>query len=180
MFQFFKPHGDLEVTAMCFDHSGRRLITGSRDGWIKLWNFNNGQILRHLKKESSLETTEVMFLSIASHKYIAAVGWDRKITLFYDDPEEDESLPIKTLNAGGSIPNRSHTDDILSIDLCPPNILATASVDGSIIIWNIESGYFKSQLKEPFLDLRNKEEKPIEKVIRKLMDSSYLFIIQRE
>lgn len=32
---------------MCFDKSGRRLLTGSRDGYIKMWNFNNGQLLRY-------------------------------------------------------------------------------------------------------------------------------------
>lgn len=32
-------------------------------------------------------------------------------------------------------------------------------------MWNFESGYFKASLKEQFLDLRSKEEKPIEKII---------------
>ena len=30
---------------MAFDTTGRKLITGGRDGSIKLWNFNNGACL---------------------------------------------------------------------------------------------------------------------------------------
>jgi hypothetical protein len=43
-------------------------------------------------------------------------------------------------------------------------MLATSSVDGVILIWNMESGVLKYSLKDPFLDLRSKEEKAIEKV----------------
>lgn len=70
VFQFHKPHGEFEVTALCFDDSGRRLITGSRDGYIKMWNYNNGQILRLLKKDSCTETTDILFLGIVSFKLL--------------------------------------------------------------------------------------------------------------
>ena len=33
------------------------------------------------------------------------------------------------------------------------------------VIWNLESGYIKAVLKEPLLDLRTKQEKPVEKVL---------------
>jgi WD40 repeat protein len=57
-----------------------------------------------------------------------------------------------------------HTDDVLSMAFCPPNVLATSSIDGQIIIWNLESGHPKLSMKEPFLHLRSTEEKAIEKV----------------
>ena len=34
-----------KVTAMCFDSAGRRLITGTDDGSLKMWNFSNGACL---------------------------------------------------------------------------------------------------------------------------------------
>lgn len=46
--QFSRVHGDVEITAMAFDPTGRRLITGGRDGAIKIWNFNNGACLGEL------------------------------------------------------------------------------------------------------------------------------------
>ena len=43
--QFARAHGDARVTAMSFDASMRRLITGAEDGTVHMWNFNNGQPL---------------------------------------------------------------------------------------------------------------------------------------
>ena len=40
------------------------------------------------------------------------------------------------------------------------------------MIWNLESGYIKATMREPFLELRSKEEKPVEKV--KKMCQTYL------
>jgi WD40 repeat protein len=59
----------------------------------------------------------------------------------------------------------SHMDDMTSVAFCSPNILATSSIDGRIVLWNLESGYIKLTLEDPFLDIRSKEEKPVEKVI---------------
>ena len=53
--QFSRCHGDMELTAMTFDPSGRRLITGGRDGSLKIWNFNNGACLNVLQSKSTLE-----------------------------------------------------------------------------------------------------------------------------
>ena len=47
--QFSGCHGNHKITAMAFDLSGRRLLTGGRDGSLKFWNFNNGECLRVLK-----------------------------------------------------------------------------------------------------------------------------------
>ena len=40
IFEFHRAHDHLELTAMCFDLSGRRLITGSRDSVIKVKQAN--------------------------------------------------------------------------------------------------------------------------------------------
>ena len=56
-FTFSEAHGKAEITAMAFDTSGRRLITGARDGTIKTWNFNNGQLLQDLVKDDTTEVT---------------------------------------------------------------------------------------------------------------------------
>ena len=51
MIHFSRCHGDNEITAMVFDSSGRQLLTGGRDGTIKVWNFNNGACLLELKND---------------------------------------------------------------------------------------------------------------------------------
>ena len=53
--QFSRCHGDMELTSMTFDPSGRRLITGGRDGSLKIWNFNNGACLSVLESSFTVE-----------------------------------------------------------------------------------------------------------------------------
>jgi hypothetical protein len=49
------------MTAFAFDASGRRLITGSRDGILKMWNFNNGQMLKTMRKDNTAEVTDIFY-----------------------------------------------------------------------------------------------------------------------
>lgn len=50
VFEFSQAHNNNAVTAMSFDNTGRRLITGGRDGRLKIWNYNNGHCLKVLEK----------------------------------------------------------------------------------------------------------------------------------
>ena len=42
-----------------------------------------------------------------------------------------------------------HKEDILSVAQCPPNLLATASYDGKVIVWNMVSGHIFCHLTAP-------------------------------
>ena len=53
--QFSKVHGGSEITAMTFDPTGRRLVTGGRDGKVKIWNFNNGACLSEIEMGDNSE-----------------------------------------------------------------------------------------------------------------------------
>ena len=53
--QFSHCHGNMEITAMAFDTAGRRLVTGGRDGSLKIWNFNNGACLSVLQTKYDVE-----------------------------------------------------------------------------------------------------------------------------
>ena len=55
--QFSRCHGDAEITAMAFDGTGRRLLTGGRNGSLRMWNFNNGACLSILKSNYSIEVS---------------------------------------------------------------------------------------------------------------------------
>ncbi|KAI8996010.1 WD40-repeat-containing domain protein [Gaertneriomyces semiglobifer] len=159
-FGYGNAHGSFELTAMCFDLSRRRLITGSRDAHLKMWNFNNGQPLRNLHKPSPTETTDIIYIEMGTNKYILSVGWDRRVVIWLDDPKDFDAHPIRIMESG----HKGHQDDITSVAFCPPAMVCTASVDGTIVVWSLESGYIKHVLREPFLELRSKEEKSVEKV----------------
>lgn len=49
------PERPVEVTAMAFDGPKRRLITGSKDGTLRVWNFNNGALISELPLVDSNE-----------------------------------------------------------------------------------------------------------------------------
>ena len=70
---------------MTFDDTGRRLITGGRDGLCKLWNFNNGHCLRILRKDNAQEVSDVKYTKIYNNKFVVSVGWDRSINIYDDD-----------------------------------------------------------------------------------------------
>lgn len=70
---------------MAFDDSGRRLITGGRDGLARVWNFNNGHCLKILIKDQNLEINDVKYIRVYNNKFIVTVGWDRCINVYDDD-----------------------------------------------------------------------------------------------
>jgi WD40 repeat protein len=159
----FSVETEAEMTAMTFDLTHRRMLTGSRDGVIRMYNFNNGQLLQLMKKTKRAEVTHICYMEVGRHRYIAAVGWDRRISLFPDEPGNFNTEPIREIH-GENGSSRSHQDDIISMDFCPPSMVATAGIDGLILIWNVESNQCKAVLRDPFLDLRNQEERAVEKV----------------
>ena len=70
---------------MTFDDTGRRLITGGRDGTCKIWNFNNGHCLRILKKENNQEVSDVKYTKIYNNKFICIdpnPRWHDDIVIF--------------------------------------------------------------------------------------------------
>ncbi|KAJ3375003.1 WD repeat-containing protein 49 [Allomyces arbusculus] len=159
-FQFNQVHGELEITAMCFDNSGRRLITASRDGVIKIWNFNNGQLLRKCFKNNTAEVSAVLFVEVQANKYVIAVGWDHKISVFLDSPEDFECWPLREISDA----HRGHHEDILCVAMAPPSLLATGGLDGLIVAWNIESGTWRANMKDPFLEYKSLECKAVEDI----------------
>ncbi|KAJ1340618.1 hypothetical protein BSLG_004712 [Batrachochytrium salamandrivorans] len=168
-FRFSNAHGKSEITAMAFDTSGRRLATGGRDGTIKIWNFNNGQLLQDLVKKDKTEVTGLAFVDMRDSIYFVATGWNREITMFIDDPNSLTLYPkfVWPDPAFNGSNSRWHQDDILSMVFCLPNMLATSSYDGEIIICNLHSGHVLHRLspvrKES--DMRKLERKSIDKVL---------------
>lgn len=42
-------HQGEQITCMCFDLTEKRLITGGRDGYVRIWNHNSGACLKKLE-----------------------------------------------------------------------------------------------------------------------------------
>ncbi|KAH3841539.1 hypothetical protein DPMN_115005 [Dreissena polymorpha] len=205
IFEYGDAHGDAAITCMTFDKCGRRLITGGRDGLIRIWNYNNGHCLKILQRAPKItedqeksdeegepktleeiralrkkrnkvkygivqaiepqqpmkvdsleeeddneEICDLTYVEMNRNKYIVGVGWDRRINIYSDDITDNTIHHVQhPLPKWHDDLIRGHTEDILSVAQCPPNMLATASYDGQIIVWNMVSGHIFANLKAP-------------------------------
>ncbi|XP_071353298.1 cilia- and flagella-associated protein 337 isoform X2 [Trachinotus anak] len=137
------------ITCMTFDLKGRRLITGGTDGCLKIWNFNNGQCLKTLKKNSEChEVCDCIFLKVYRNCYVMSVGRDRKIDIYPDIPEDLHHVQRPQPSWQDDLKN-GHNEDILCVAQCPPTLLATGSYDGEILVWNVVSGRIQCRFVSP-------------------------------
>ncbi|XP_069035623.1 cilia- and flagella-associated protein 337 isoform X2 [Lepisosteus oculatus] len=122
------PGRGVEVTAMAFDGPKRRLITGSKDGSLRLWNFNNGACLFELPKLHDSEVTGILYIN----QRIYVSSWSKRV-IWYLDSKEDDEMEYRQWNC-------YHSEDIFSMDAHSHKLLVTASYNGDIMVWNIDSG----------------------------------------
>ncbi|XP_010622262.1 uncharacterized protein LOC104862195 [Fukomys damarensis] len=147
--EFTGAHGHAGITCLTFDSSGRRLITGGRDGCLKIWSYNNGHCLHTLKQDAKQsELCDCTYLEVHQNKCIIAVGWDRRINVYFDAPHDFHHFWKPQPHWQDDL-NHGHKEDILCVVQCPPFLLATSSYDGEIIIWNVISGHVCCKLNTP-------------------------------
>ncbi|KAM3959580.1 WD repeat-containing protein on Y chromosome [Aphomia sociella] len=138
-------HGELipvEITAACFDPGWQLLVTGARNGTLKVWNFNTGLCLRNMAIEHMCEVTSCFWIE----GRILAVGWNRHVTEFED---------TGTASSGKSWETR-HSDDVLAAAARSPLSLATASYNSELLLWKLETGqpYRRFSCTDPMLRIK--------------------------
>ncbi|XP_046383836.1 WD repeat-containing protein on Y chromosome [Ischnura elegans] len=175
----------VEITAAAFDPTSHQfLVTGARDGSLKIWNFNSGLCVRHMTIEKNCEVTSVLWLQ----NRLLAVGWNRHITEFADldsgEPALDENRRGSIGSTWPTIPRCApkfigsdladvfdgkswetrHTDDVVCAVANPPQAIATASYNGELILWRLETGqpYRRYHVGKPFnrMKLEFKKKRP--------------------
>lgn len=139
----------IEITAMTFDGPGRRLITGARDGTVKIWNFNNGDCLQQFTTPEALEITGI----VSSRQRIYVTGWCQTVHVYVDQTPEVNRQNWK----------QRHEDDILCIARMQPHLVATGSYDGDVVVWSRHTGQVYCTLNAnkgilPILEKINKVE----------------------
>ncbi|XP_026034713.1 WD repeat-containing protein on Y chromosome [Astatotilapia calliptera] len=126
-------HGEEVLSSMALDSSHRRLITGARNGTIKVWNLLNGL---NLHKLEPVTNSEVTGLTCLHDNHLLAVGWNQCITQY--SIAGDKDLKVRADMSWKS--SGVHKSDILAVCQCSAlSVVATASYDGEVVIWSMET-----------------------------------------
>ncbi|XP_030610137.1 WD repeat-containing protein 49-like [Archocentrus centrarchus] len=126
-------HGEEVLSCMALDSSHRRLITGAHNGTIKVWNLLNGL---NLHKLEPITNSEVTGLTCLHDNQLLAVGWSQRITQYSIAGDKDLKVRADTSWKSSGV----HKSDILTVCQCPAlRVVATASYDGEVVIWRMET-----------------------------------------
>ncbi|MBN3272244.1 WDR49 protein, partial [Polyodon spathula] len=133
VFEFSGVQGKAAVTCMTLDANGKRLITGSCDGSVRKWDYSSGQCVSVLRHASDIadEVNSCIQVEIHRNRYIISVGCDRRISIFACRDCDG----LDHLSWSGP-----HREEIVSVSLWPPSLLATSSCAGELLVWNLISG----------------------------------------
>ncbi|XP_053961506.1 WD repeat-containing protein on Y chromosome isoform X1 [Anastrepha ludens] len=140
---------DIEITAACFDPLEQFLLTGARDGSLKIWNYNNAVCIRNMSIKPEHEVTAVIWVV----ERILAVGWDQQVTEFNDVEGREYGDPKKWI--------KFHNDDVTCADVKLGEGVVTATYSGELIFWKLETGqpYRRYSVADPtqFIELKHRE-----------------------
>nr|CAJ83782.1 novel protein similar to WD repeat domain 49 (WDR49) [Xenopus tropicalis] len=117
--QFSGCHGTSEISTMALDVSETRLLTGSTDGTVKIWDFN-GHCHHKLNagRDQAAEISQILVLK----RTILVVGWERIITVFRFNLLTQYLIQPSEWKGGVQ-----HHDDILCAAFYLPQSLVTDS-----------------------------------------------------
>ena len=105
------------------------LISASHDSTIKIWNINEGKVLRTLRYDGC-----VLALKLINNNELASSSTDKNIQI-----RNIENGKLIRLLAG-------HTSGVWGLVLLPNGDLISGSFDKTIKIWDLNSGLVKRTL----------------------------------
>ncbi|XP_025731637.1 EF-hand calcium-binding domain-containing protein 8 isoform X11 [Callorhinus ursinus] len=123
----FSVAGDqqMELTSMCLDESERCLLTGLRDGTVKMWNYAIGECLLVFPNTDHLEISGIVHMNKAFY----VTGWSKRITCFM----LHKAKPVLMCYHWHTF----HKEDVLSMAKYQNQFLGTSSYNGDILFWNV-------------------------------------------
>jgi WD40 repeat protein len=123
--QEFKGHGK-SVSAVAVFPDKQRMVTGSKDKTLRLWDLKTGVVLKKMEGHSS----RVWALAVSRDGQLIASGDENgKVIIWHG--ETGESLTQLT---------KAHSFGVYSLDFSPDGtVLATGSHDKTTKLWNTET-----------------------------------------
>ena len=124
-----------QVQTLALSPDGKVLASGHVDGKLRLWQADNGKLLRILQGHSQRIATRGLAFS-PNGKQLASASYDNTVRLW--DWHKGEVLQVL----------KGHNDDVHGVAYSPNGeLLASSSADQSIILWNAKTGQPLRRLK---------------------------------
>jgi WD40 repeat protein len=133
------------VTSVAFTPNGRRIVSGTLDRSVNIWDSNSGQLLRTARTDTGgswNKVPSVSSIAISPDSTRVVVG------------SGDWSVLLLSLDTGEQLaPFKDHFlehDDVVTSVAFYPNgkFLVSASRDGTVKIWDAETGRIQRSLTE--------------------------------
>lgn len=116
---------EVDIKVMSFDATYRRLVTGHRDGMVKIWNYNVGVLLQELPVPNGFEVTSIC--CPAGKLFVA--GCSNLVLLHVEKKFFQDYVALRP----------PHPDNITQLAVLPEMYLASASADGTLIIYSLKT-----------------------------------------
>lgn len=111
------------VSCIDFDINLRLIVSGSHDGTIRLWNFDN----HHYTKMLTHHTDEIYSIKLDNNNIYST--------------SKDTTLKIYNINSENIITLSGHLNSVWNLTLDDKNNIYSCSLDGTVKFWEIDKNY---------------------------------------
>ncbi|XP_073511852.1 cilia- and flagella-associated protein 337-like isoform X2 [Phyllobates terribilis] len=132
-------HGHSAITCMALNIDGNRLVSGGKDGSLKLWDYTSNALtpIRTLMQGSAGSRdgiSDVTYAEYNTDQYIVSVSYSGQIRIFPDDA--DHALPQVAWSNNMINEHKENGGCLTSFS----NIVALSNCNGEVFVWSLEAG----------------------------------------
>ncbi|XP_069834688.1 cilia- and flagella-associated protein 337-like [Dendropsophus ebraccatus] len=136
-------HGRSAVTCIAVDTAGNRLVSGGKDGSLKLWEYTSNSLtpittLKQGRAGSRYGISDVTYAELNRHQYIVSASYDGQFRIFTPEAVISEHVLPQLLWSNNM--KTENEENKLSLASSSSNIAAISNRNGEVFVWSLEGG----------------------------------------